>query len=179
MPTDAPSFSGGAPAPGAVLFACNFNQVRSPMAESLLKQLVGDRVYVDSAGLKRAPMVHDDVRDEDVPAGVDPFAQEVMAELGCDLARHRPKTFDELEDFSFDLVVSLTPEAHHRALDLARGRAADIEYWPTHDPTLTEGSREARLAVYRQVRDGLARRILERFGDLAPSPIDLAPPGAL
>src|SRR5579862_6274974 len=104
MPADAPPTL-----PGAVLFACNFNQVRSPMAESLLKQLVGDRIYVDSCGLKRAPMVHDDVRDEDVPGAVDPFAREVIAEVGYDLGRHRPKTFDDLEDFSFDLVVSLTP----------------------------------------------------------------------
>ena len=97
--------------PGAVLFACNFNQVRSPMAEALLKQLAGDRVYVDSCGLRRPARVHDDEADEDVDAGVDPFAQAVMAERGCDLARHRPKTFDDLEDFSFDLVISLTPEA--------------------------------------------------------------------
>ncbi|HEY3947665.1 low molecular weight phosphatase family protein [Phenylobacterium sp.] len=167
------------PPPGAVLFACNFNQVRSPMAEALLKQLIGDRVYVDSCGLRRPAMVHDEVRDEDVEAGVDPFAQTVMAELGCDLSRHRPKIFADLEDSSFDLVVSLTPEAQHRAVELARGRAADIEYWPTQDPTLTDGSREARLAAYRQVRDGLARRIAERFGGLARSPIDLAPDRAL
>ena len=160
---------------GAVLFACNFNQVRSPMAEALLKQLVGDRVYVDSCGLRRPAKVHDDVRDEEVDAGVDPFAQAVMAEIGVDLARHRPKTFADLEDSSFDLVVSLTPEAQHRAVELSRSRSADIEYWPTHDPTLTDGSREARLEAYRQVRDALARRILERFGDLAPAPIDLAP----
>ena len=152
------------PLPGAVLFACNFNQVRSPMAEALLKRLAGDRVYVDSCGLRRPAMVHDDVSDEDVAAGVDPFALAVMTELGCDLARHRPKTFVDLEDSSFDLVVSLTPEAQHRAVELARGRAADIEYWPTFDPTLTDGSREARLAAYREVRDGLARRITERFG---------------
>lgn len=174
MPTDVqPS------APGAVLFACNFNQVRSPIAEALLKRLVGNRIYVDSCGLKRPALVHDDSRDEDVEAGVDPFAQAVMAELDWDMSRHRPKTFGDLEDSSFDLVVSLTPEAHHRAVELARSRAADIEYWPTHDPTLTEGSREARLEAYRQVRDTLARRISERFGHLAPSPIDLAPGGAL
>ena len=149
------------------------------MAEALLKQLVGDRVYVDSCGLRRPAMVHDEVRDEDVEAGVDPFAQAVMAEIGVDLARHKPKIFADLEDSSFDLVVSLTPEAQHRAVELSRGRAADIEYWPTHDPTLTDGSREARLAAYRQVRDGLARRIQERFGDLAPAPIDLAPDPAL
>jgi protein-tyrosine-phosphatase len=159
MPADAPP-----PLPGAVLFACNFNQVRSPMAESLLKQLVGDRIYVDSCGLKRPAMVHDEVSDEDVAAGPDPFAVAVMAELDWDLARHRPKTFADLEDSSFDLVISLTPEAQHRSVELARGRAADIEYWPTFDPTLTDGSREARLAAYREVRDGLARRIAERFG---------------
>ena len=158
MPSDA------SPLPGAVLFACNFNQVRSPMAEALLKRLMGDRIYVDSCGLKRAAMVHDDERDEDVAAGVDPFALAVVAELGWDLSRHRPKTFDDLEDSSFDLVISLTPEAQHRAVELARSRAADIEYWPTADPTLIDGSREARLEAYRAVRDTLERRIAERFG---------------
>src|SRR5258708_14952560 len=94
------------PQPGAVLFACNLNQVRSPMAEALLKQMVGDRVYVDSCGLKLPGVVHDEVSDEDVAAGVDPFVQAVMAEFGCDLSGHRPTTFDGLEDSSFDLVVS-------------------------------------------------------------------------
>lgn len=149
------------------------------MAEALLKRLVGDRVYVDSCGLKLPAMTHDDDRDEDVDAGVDPFVQAVMAELGCDLGGHRPKTFDELEDASYDLVVSLTPEAQHRAVELARGRSAEIEYWPTFDPTLIDGSREARLSAYREVRDGLARRIAERFGRPSPSPIDLGAHGAL
>src|SRR5471030_1972930 len=123
MPADAPPLL-----PGAVLFACNFNQVRSPMAEGLLKRLVGDRVYVDSCGLKRPAMVHYDVSYEDVAAGVDPFAVSVLAELGWDLARHRPKTFADLEDSSFDLVISLTPEAQHRSVELARGRARSEEH---------------------------------------------------
>ena len=144
--------------PDAVLFCCNFNQVRSPMAESLLKHLIGTRIFVDSCGLKRAAF-DPDVDDMEV----DPLAAQVMKELGVDLTRHRCKTFDGLEDDSFDLVVSLTPEAQHRAVELARGRSADIEYWPTLDPTLTEGSREHRLEAYRQVRDGLAQRILKRF----------------
>jgi protein-tyrosine-phosphatase len=143
--------------PGAVLFACNFNRVRSPMAEALLRRACGDRVFVDSCGLKL-----DVVQAED--GGVDPFVAAVMAELSCDLSTHRAKTFDQLEDDSFDLVISLTPEAQHRAVELTRGRAAEIEYWPTFDPTLSEGSREARLAAYRDVRDALARRISERFG---------------
>jgi protein-tyrosine-phosphatase len=142
--------------PGAVLFACNFNRVRSPMAEALLKRAFGDRVFVDSCGLKLDAALED--------AGVDPFVEAVMAELSCDLSGHRPKTFDQLEDDSFDLVVSLTPESQHRAVEMTRGRAAVIEYWPTFDPTLSEGSREARLAAYRDVRDALAARISERFG---------------
>lgn len=141
--------------PGAVLFACNFNRVRSPMAEALLKQLVGDAIYVDSCGLTYP-------RDGGTE-GVDPFAEVVMAELGCDLSDHHAKIFDDLEDDSFDLVISFTPEAQHRAAEFARGRAADIEYWPIFDPTLAEGSREARLATYREVRDMLAARIAERF----------------
>lgn len=153
-----------APLPGAVLFACNFNQVRSPMAEALLKRLVGTTIFVDSCGLKRARPAADHDEDDEGPARADPFVEVVMAELDCDLSLHRPKTFDELEDNSFDLVISLTPEAQHRSVELARGRAADIEYWPIQDPTLTEGSREARLAAYREVRDALAWRIAKRFG---------------
>jgi protein-tyrosine-phosphatase len=144
--------------PDAVLFCCNYNQVRSPMAEALLKQFGGVRIFVDSCGLRRASF---DPDTDDLE--VDPLAAEVMKEIGLDISRHRCKVFDDLEDDSFDLVVSLTPEAQHRAVELARGRAADIEYWPTHDPTLTEGSRGNRLEAYRQVRDGLAARIAKRF----------------
>jgi protein-tyrosine-phosphatase len=143
--------------PGAVLFACNFNRVRSPMAEALLKRLVGDRIFVDSCGLKY-------LRGGGEEDGVDPFAEVVMTEFGCDLSGHRAKIFDDLEDDSFDLVISFTPEAQHRAVEYARGRAAEIEYWPIFDPTLAEGSRETRLAAYRQVRDALAARIAARFG---------------
>ncbi|RAK52604.1 low molecular weight phosphatase family protein [Phenylobacterium deserti] len=146
--------------PSAVLFACNFNRVRSPMAEALLKRLVGDQVFVDSCGLKPSSADQRAVEGE----GVDPFAEAVMGELGCDLSRHRPKTFGELNDDSFDLVISLTPEAQHTAVELSRGRATEIEYWPTFDPTLVEGAREARIAAYREVRDALAARIAKRFG---------------
>jgi len=145
--------------PDAVLFCCTYNQVRSPMAESLLKHIIGTSIFVDSCGLRRG--VHDpDVDDMEV----DPLAAEVMKELGVDLTRHRCKIFDDLEDDSFDLVISLTPQAQHRAIEIARGRDAEIEYWPTHDPSLTEGTREQRLESYRQVRDGLIARIRARFG---------------
>lgn len=140
--------------PGAVLFACNFNRVRSPMAEALMKLAYGDQVFVDSVGLK-----HEEGGDE-----ADPFAAAVIDELGGDLAGFRPKTFDALEDESFDVIISLTPEAQHRAVELTRNHAADIEYWPTFDPTLVSGSRAQILDAYREVRDELARRIRERFG---------------
>ena len=155
--TDAPSILRP---PGAVLFACNFNRVRSPMAEALLKRLAGDRIFVDSCGLKHPP---DSFADPSERLEIDPLAVAVMAEVGCDLSNSKVKTFDDLQDDSFDLVISLTPEAQHRAVEMARGRAAEIEYWPVHDPTLTEGSREARLEAYRMVRDSLASRIARRF----------------
>jgi protein-tyrosine-phosphatase len=146
------------PLPGAVLFACNLNRVRSPMAEALLKKHLGQRVYVDSCGTRAAAMPAGDEDDE-----VDPFAKAVMQEVGCDLSRHNAKTFDDLQDNSFDLVISLTPQAQERAEELARGRAVEVEYWPTPDPTQSEGSREARLGAYREVRDLLAARIAARF----------------
>jgi protein-tyrosine-phosphatase len=163
-------------APGAVLFTCNFNRVRSPMAEALFKLMLGRDVFVDSCGLHHTPADPDEPSDA---VQADPFVGIVMSEVGYRLTHHRAKTFDDLEDTSFDLVISLTLESQNRALEVARGRAADIEYWPTADPTLVEGSREVRVAAYRQVRDELAQRISERFGAAVPAPIDLAPPRAL
>lgn len=135
--------------PSAVLFCCTMNAVRSPMAEGLLKRLHGTRIYVDSVGVRQGE--------------VDPFVVAVMEEIGIDVSHHRPKTFEQMEDDSFDLVVSLSPEAQHRAVELTRTNACEVEFWPTFDPTLVEGSREARLDAYRQVRDELERRIRDRF----------------
>ena len=137
--------------PGAVLFACTQNRVRSPMAAALMRRRFARTTFVDSCGLKPG--------DE-----IDPFAAAVLDELGLDAAAHHPKGFGDLEDTSFDVVVTLSPEAHHRALEWTRHMACEVEYWPTLDPTVAEGSREQRLEVYRQVRDGLDRRILARFG---------------
>ena len=98
---------------------------------------------------------------------LDPFAVAVLEEIGIDIAKHRPMTFEELDDWeglNFDLIVTLSPEAHHKALELTRTLAADVEYWPTADPTAAEGSREQRLDAYREVRDQLVARIKERFG---------------
>jgi protein-tyrosine-phosphatase len=138
--------------PQAVLFACGLNAVRSPMAESLLKQMFPQGLYVKSAGVRKGEL--------------DPFAVAVMAELGQDISTHKPMTFEELDDWeglNFDLIITLSPEAHHKALDLTRTLAADVEYWPTPDPTGAEGTREQKLAAYREVCDGLMMRIRRRF----------------
>ena len=137
--------------PGAILFSCSFNAVRSPMAEGLTRHLFGREVYVGSAGVRT-----------DMDA--DPFAIAAMAEVGVDLTQHRPRTYEELEDTSFDLIVTLSPEAHHKALEFTRTLACDVLYWPTIDPTAVEGSRERRLNAYREVRDGLTRRIKALLG---------------
>jgi protein-tyrosine-phosphatase len=139
--------------PKAVLFACGLNAVRSPMAAALFRHMFGSAVHVASAGVQKGEL--------------DPFAASAMAEVGIDIARHKPTTFEELEDLEgldFDVIVTLSPPAHHKALELTHRVAAEVEYWPTADPTAAEGNREQRLDAYREVRDQLMERIRERFG---------------
>ena len=143
---------GAASRPRAVLFVCAFNSVRSPMAAALLRQMAAEGITVASAGVRKDTL--------------DPFAAAAMAETGLDISAHEPMTIDELEDLEgldFDLIVTLSPEAHHRALELTRTSAVDVEYWPTADPTAIEGSREQRMNAYRDVRDQLLQRIRTRF----------------
>ena len=136
----------------AVLFLCGLNSIRSPMAAAALREMLGDSFRVASAGVRKGEL--------------DPFAVAAMAEIGIDIKDHEPATIEELEDLDgldFDLIVTLAPEAHHTALALTHRIAAEIEYWPTADPTVIEGSREQRLDGYRAVRDQLIARIKERF----------------
>ncbi len=138
--------------PQAVLFLCGHNIVRSPIAAALTKQFFGKSIYVGSAGVRKGEP--------------DAFTAAVMDEIGIDLSRHKAQTLDELEEYeglNFDLVISLSPEAHHKALELTRANAIGVEYWPTPDPTVAEGSREQRLDAYRSVRDELMKRIRARF----------------
>ncbi len=131
--------------PSAILFACTMNSVRSAIAEGLLKNLLGKAVYVDSAGVR--------------PGSIDGFAVEVMNEIGIDISRHKAKTFDHLEDRSFDVIISLSIEAQHKATEISRVLACDAVFWKTFDPTIIEGNREIRLGAYRQVRDQLFIKI--------------------
>lgn len=141
--------------PSSVLFMCGLNAVRSPMAEFLARRLFGKTIYIQSAGVRKGEL--------------DPFSVKAMEEVGLDIARHRPRTFEEIDDDNFDLIVTLAPEAHHKALDMTRLLAADVEYWPTPDPQLATGSRDQIMESYRAVRDGLERRIRDR--------LDWKPPG--
>ncbi len=135
--------------PGAVLFACNMNAIRSPMASALMRHLTNYRVYAKSAGVRMGEN--------------DAFAIAAMDEIGIDISDHEPITLSELHDTSFDLIVTLTPEAHHQALELTRTMAVDVEYWPTYDPSIASGSRDQILEAYRSCRDQLLQRIKTRF----------------
>jgi len=136
--------------PSSLLFACSENSVRSPMAEALAKRLYGHASYIDSVGVRASD--------------VDGFVAAALDELGIDVHRHHAKTFDDVDPSSFDLIVTLSPEAHHRALEFTRGTAAEVEYWPVSDPSAVEGSRETRLDAYRTMRDQILARLKARFG---------------
>jgi protein-tyrosine-phosphatase len=138
----------------AILFACTMNAVRSPMAAALLRHLAGHLMgsqgaYIESAGVRAGEL--------------DPLAVEAMAEIGLEIKAHKPRRFEDLEDGSFDLVITLSPEAQHKAVELTRTAATQVEYWPTMDPTAVDGSREQRLVAYRAVRDQLLERLKGRF----------------
>ncbi|NOX42037.1 MAG: low molecular weight phosphatase family protein [Alphaproteobacteria bacterium] len=142
--------------PGAVLFCCDYNAVRSPMAEGLLKQHVGRSVYVQSAGVKN-------------DLEIDGFAIAVCKELGIELGRHRVRTMDEMIDWgddleSYELIVALSPASQRRALEFTRFAALEVEYWPIIDPTGLGHSRDDKLDAYRQARDQIMTRIERRFG---------------
>lgn len=137
--------------PESVLFACSLNIIRSPIAAGILEHLAGQRLVIASAGVR---------------AGTpDPFAAEVMDEIGVDIKKHKPRAIADLQDATFDLIVSLSPEAHHQALELTRTMPAKVEYWPTFDATASgvPGDYEKTLEAYRLVREQLFRRIKQRF----------------
>jgi protein-tyrosine-phosphatase len=137
--------------PKSILFVCSENALRSPMAEAIVKARYGDYCYVDSVGVRAGE--------------VDPLAVAVMREIGLDISGHRAKLLEDLLDTSFDLVVTLSPEAHHQAMELTRTEAVDVVYWPTADPSVVEGSREVQLAAYRELRDSLGAMLDTLFRD--------------
>ncbi|GGF53595.1 ArsC family transcriptional regulator [Azorhizobium oxalatiphilum] len=154
---DAPAPPPRAARPQSVLFLCSQNVVRSVMASALARHLFGKSIYVASAGVSAGEQ--------------DPFVTAALEEIGLDASRHKPKSLEELEEYEglgFDLAITLSPDAHHLALEATRTNALAVEYWPTSDPTLETGNREQRLSAYRQVRDELEMRIRARFRQGAP-----------
>lgn len=137
--------------PSSILFLCRMNAIRSPMAEALARSMLPG-VFITSAGVR--------------PGEADPFVGAVMAAEGLAQHLHPPRGLDDLDDTYFDLIVTLAPEAHHRALDMTRAHATAVEYWPTPDPSAATGTREHILAAYREVLAHLRARIAARF--LAP-----------
>ncbi|MGJ8623246.1 MAG: low molecular weight phosphatase family protein [Yoonia sp.] len=142
--------------PQSVLFCCDHNSVRSPMAEGIMKKLYGTQCYIQSVGVKN-------------DLEIDGFSIAVCAEIGVELSRHRSRSFDEMENWgddlsSFDLVLALSPASQRRALDLTQFYHLDVEYWPILDPTGLGDNREARLALYRQARDQIKERLIDRWG---------------
>ncbi len=136
--------------PSSVLFICTQNAIRSPMAAAYMHASHGHRIYVASAGIRAGDP--------------DPFVGLIMDEVGLDLTRHRPHSIDDLADSAFDLAITLSPEADAYAREMAKTMSIAVEYWPTPDPSLEQGSRERILDAYRIVRDGLKKRVAERFG---------------
>ncbi|MEJ6404037.1 arsenate-mycothiol transferase ArsC [Yoonia sp. 2307UL14-13] len=144
------------PLPQSVLFCCDYNSVRSPMAEGIMKKLYGTECYIQSVGVKNE-------------LEIDGFSIAVCEEIGVELSRHRSRSFDEMEDWgddlsSFDLVLALSPASQRRALDLTQFYHLDVEYWPILDPTGLGDNREARLDLYRQARDQIIERLKTRWG---------------
>lgn len=138
--------------PKSVLFVCNMNQIRSPMAEFLTRELFGSKIYAQSAGLYKG--------DEDG------FMQAIMNERGIDVSTHEPEALDELDDHFVDLVITLTRQAHDGTVDFFRDQAVDIEFWDIENPSIAVGRRDDVLAAYRKTRDDLEARITKRFGSV-------------
>ena len=144
------------PLPQSVLFCCDHNAVRSPMAEGLMKKFYGEGTYVQSVGVKN-------------DMEIDGFSVAVCEEMGVELARHRSRSFDEMEQWgddlsSFDLVIALSPASQRRALELTRYFHLDVEYWPILDPTGLGETRADKLAQYRKARDQIIGKLTERWG---------------
>jgi protein-tyrosine-phosphatase len=146
--------------PHSVLFCCDFNAVRSPMAECLMRKYYGRRIFVQSAGVKNE-------------LEIDGFAIAVCSEIGVELRAHRVRSFQEMEEWgdqigAYDLIIALSPAAHRQALEYTRYYAVDVEFWQIFDPTGIGDTRDAKLFSYRQTRDQIDGHILSRFGPPDP-----------
>ncbi len=133
----------------SILFVCSMNSVRSPIAEGVAKELFGRRIYIDSAGLRNSTL--------------DPFALVVLREVGIEFSEDTPRLLENIGLEGFDMVITLSQEARATVSERVRATAVEHIHWPIDDPTLTEGSRDARLVAYRSVRDGIRALLKEQI----------------
>lgn len=143
--------------PRSILFLCGMNAIRSPMAEVIARQVLPQGVFIASAGVRAGQR--------------DPFVDAVLAEKGLSLGERQPQRLDDMEDDYFEMIVTLSPQAHHAALELTRSMAVEVEYWPTADPSTATGTRDRIMEAYRDVRDRLEVRIRERFARTGREPL--------
>lgn len=141
----------GSDRPTSILFVCNYNAVRSPMAECLAKECCGDKIYIDSFGVNKKL------------EKINPFTISAMDEIGLDISNHKAKHYEDLLDTSFDLIIALSSEAHELALTLTSSLSAEVEFWPTTDPTSVQGNRENIMSAFRAVRNELSEKIKKRL----------------
>jgi protein-tyrosine-phosphatase len=137
--------------PSSVLFVCNHNSIRSPMAEAIAKELCGQSIFIDSVG------VADEIID------INPFCISALEEIDIDLTQHKPKKIEDLNDYSFDLVVTLSPAAYQRVINFEHLLSAEIENWPTMDPSTTQGNRDLIMESFRELRTLLQKKLAERL----------------
>jgi len=140
--------------PSSILFACTWNSVRSPMAAGIMKSIAGNSINIDSVGVHKGE--------------IDAFTVTVLNEVGIDVSDHISKTFRDINNASFNLVISLSPEAQHSAVELTRTSNCHLEFWHTMDPSIIDGNRETRLDAYRNIRDQLRKKLLQRFSISSP-----------
>ena len=140
----------------SVLFCCDHNAIRSPMAEGIFKKFYDKKIFVQSVGVKHG-------------GEIDHFAIEVCSEIGVVLEKHQARSFAEMEKWgdeigSYDLIVALSPAAQRAALEYTRVFSLEIEYWPTLDPTGLHENRVYILEAYRTTMNQIRERIVKRFG---------------
>ncbi len=131
--------------PQSVLFCCNYNSVRSPMAEGILKKMIGKKIFVQSAG------VFDSLE-------IDGFTVKVCDEIDIKLRKHRVRSLSEMEKQggfigSFDLVIAFTKESMKEVQKYATFSSVNIEKWVVKEPLKDENNFNQTLDSYRKARD--------------------------
>ena len=143
--------------PQSVLFCCNYNSVRSPMAEGILKKLIGKKIFVQSVG------VFDSLE-------IDGFTVRVCDEIDIKLNKHRVRSLSEMEQQggfigSFDLVIPFTQESMKEVQKYSTFSSVNIEKWGVEEPLKDENDINQTLGSYRRTRDIILNKIYKRFQD--------------